>query len=236
MQAVVLVGGFGTRLGNIAQDVPKPMVAVCGKPFLEYIITMLKRKGITEFVFCTGHLAHKIKEYFKDGSKFGVSIQYAHENIPLHSAGALKNAESLLEDTFFVINGDDYYDTDYKELFSFHKDKKALCTIATTDINSDIGEIFGNFLKDEHGKVVEYYDKSRKGNAKNVGIFVLSKDILRDMPIGMPISLEKEIIPKYVKEGRVYAKYDHQRYVMDIGTPKTYKMFIEDVKKGKIRI
>src|SRR3989338_2194924 len=99
MQAVLLVGGFGKRLSSITEkfNLPKPMVPVRGKPFLEYLLTMLKRKGFTKFIFCTHYQAEKIKDYFKDGSRFSVKISYSNEQKPLLSAGAIKLAEDMLE-------------------------------------------------------------------------------------------------------------------------------------------
>src|SRR3989344_6786845 len=134
MQAVILVGGKGKRLGTVLEkmDLPKPMVPVLGKPFLEYLLSMLKKKGIKSFIFCTGHQADKIKEYFEDGSRFDVDIKYSHEEYPLFSGGALKMAEELLEDDFLVINGDNYHDIDFSALFSFHKNSGSSITIATT--------------------------------------------------------------------------------------------------------
>jgi len=129
---VILCGGLATRLGEIAKNIPKSMIEIDGKPFLEYQIENLKKNSIKDIVLCVGHLSKKIEEYFGDGSHFGVNIKYSHDvEKPLGPIGAVKNAEGLLEDVFFIMYGDSYLSIDFKKVYSFYKqfDKQGLMVV-----------------------------------------------------------------------------------------------------------
>ena len=132
MQMVILCGGLATRLGNLAKDIPKSMIDIDGKPFLEYQIENLKKNSIKDIILCVGHLSEKIEEYFGDGSNFGVNIKYSYDGEkPLGPIGAVKNAEALLEDVFFIMYGDSYLFVDFKNVYSFFTefDKQGLMVI-----------------------------------------------------------------------------------------------------------
>lgn len=117
---VILCGGLATRLGNLAKTVPKSMIPIEGKPFLEYQIENLKKHSFKEIILCVGHLSEKIEECFGDGSKFGVNIKYSHDGEkPLGPIGAVKNAEPLLDDKFFIMYGDSYLTVDFQKAYSF---------------------------------------------------------------------------------------------------------------------
>ncbi|MBS3086420.1 nucleotidyltransferase family protein [Candidatus Pacearchaeota archaeon] len=238
MQAVILVGGKGTRLSFVLEkmNLPKPMVPVLGKPFLEYLLSMLKKKGVRNFIFCTGHQEDKIKEYFGDGKNFGIGIRYSHEEYPLYSAGALKQAEELLEDDFLVINGDNYHDIDFSALFSFHKNSGSSITIATTT-PSKITEGMSAHIFSENNVVREYYGKENnsKKNFAITGTFVVNKKVLEELQKGTAISLENDLIPEYIKKMEVFS-FNGEGYYLDIGTPERYEKFIEDVRAGIISL
>lgn len=234
MQAAIMAGGPGARLKSVISEIPKPMAPVLGKPFLERLILMLKEKGIYRFVFCVGHLAHKIEEYFGDGKKFGVEIKYSYEDTPLYSAGALKKAENLLDENFFMINGDDYADMDYKTIFSRHKENAALITIAGKKINDQTKGVSHTFISEDE-KVTNYYSDANEspGNAGGTGVFLINKELLKNLKEGTPISLEKDLIDKHVKQGKVFS-FISDSYFIDIGTPENYEKFIQDIKEKRI--
>ena len=122
MQVVILAGGLGTRLGALTKTIPKSMVRVCEKPFLEYQINLLKKNNLFEIVLCVGHLRNEIINYFGDGAKLGVKLSYiVEERTLLGTAGALRNAENLLEDDFMIMNGDSYLMIDYNEVTKAYK-------------------------------------------------------------------------------------------------------------------
>jgi len=132
MQMVILCGGLATRLGDLAKDIPKSMIDIEGKPFLEYQIENLKKNSIKDIVLCVGHLSEKIEDYFGDGSKFGVNIKYSQDgDIQLGPIGAVKNAEGLLEDVFFIMYGDTYLSVEYQKVYSLfiQNDKQGLMVI-----------------------------------------------------------------------------------------------------------
>jgi len=231
MQAVILAGGLGTRLREIILDTPKPLAPIDNKPFLEYLILLLKRNGIKDFVFCLGYKGKMIKDYFKDGSFLGVKIRYSFEKSPLFSAGALKNAENLLEEDFLVVNGDIYFDMDYKNFFEFHKKNNSLISLSGLSIKREFqGMLHRFYLLGE--KVKEYYPvrDSEQGNAMFGGVFAINKKLLDLLKKETPASLEKEIIKKCIPLKKVFGKL-YDEYLIDIGTPKNYLKFIKDAKE-----
>ena len=137
MKTIILAGGFGTRLRSTISNVPKPMAEVLGKPFLEWQIDMLKKFDFRDIVLSIGYLGDKIKSYFMDGRRFGVQIEYVEEDQPLGTGGSLKILEPSLinNEDFLVMNGDTYLNLNLSEFIKFHREKKALTTIALTQIN-----------------------------------------------------------------------------------------------------
>ena len=132
MQMVILCGGLATRLGDIAKDIPKSMINIDGKPFLEYQIENLKKSSIKDIVLCVGHLSEKIEDYFLDGRRFGVNIKYSHDSDKLLGPiGAVKKAECLLDDVFFIMYGDTYLSVDYQKVYTFfsQNDKQGLMVV-----------------------------------------------------------------------------------------------------------
>ena len=130
MKAVIMAGGKGTRIASIANDVPKPMIRICGKPILEYQIENLRTCGLTEIIIVIGHLGNVIKDYFQDGRKWNVNIEYFVEDHPLGTAGALFKMPQLTED-FLLLCGDVIIDVDFNRFIAFHKKKKALASLMT---------------------------------------------------------------------------------------------------------
>ncbi|MCX5910291.1 MAG: sugar phosphate nucleotidyltransferase, partial [Deltaproteobacteria bacterium] len=155
MQVVILVGGLATRLGDLTKNRPKSMVQVCGRPFLEYQLDFLKRTGIENIVLCIGYLGEQIESHFGNGRQYGVNISYSHEDKPLGTAGALKNAEALLEDTFFTIYGDSFVNLDFSRvMLSFnHQNKLALMTVYKNN------KRFDKSNTEIEGKLVQRYSK-----------------------------------------------------------------------------
>ena len=124
MQAVILAGGKGTRLNDIARDIPKPMVPVLGKPILEHQVTSLLRAGIKDIIMITGHLSHVIEDYFGHGTRFGLRIRYFVENVPLGTTGGIKMVEDILEENFLVLYGDVMMNVDFNRMLEFHRLEK----------------------------------------------------------------------------------------------------------------
>ena len=182
MQAVILAGGLGTRLRPLTNGVPKAMVMVHGKPFLEYQVRLLRNGGITSLVLCIGHLGQHIREYFGDGGKYGVDIRYSDDgDTLLGTAGALKRAEPLLADDFFLIYGDSYLFLDYRAIMDYfrQRDKLALMVVYR---NEDSREP-SNVVTD--GESVLAYDKETRTADMthiNFGASVIRKQALTSVP------------------------------------------------------
>lgn len=224
-QAVFLVGGKGTRLHSLTQDmIPKPMINVHGRPFLLHLVKLFKRQGIKQFVFCTAHLGNVIKDFFGDGKKFGITIKYSEEKKPLGSGGAIKNVEGLLEENFLLINGDDFFPIDFNAFFKFHKENKAIITLALRQIGTpnEFHTVYlnkGNIIKEYFGK--EYTQKS---NFNFSGYFAINKKILSLIPKNKFVSIEFDVLPNVIKEKKVYG-FVSEGALFDIGSPEGYNKF-----------
>lgn len=232
MKALILAGGFGTRLKEVISDRPKVMAPVNGKPFLEYIIQLLRRNGFKEIVISVGYLGDYIKTYFGDGTNFGVKVEYVVEDFPLGTGGALKKAESYFEEPFLVVNGDTYLETDFSRLISFHSGKKSLATIALAVINN-VGES-GLVSLQKSGKIKSFKEKpktSKKGLV-NAGYYFFTPKIFKHIPSGKRLSLEKIVFPKLVKAGLIYG-YAMNANFLDIGKPESYEIAKTYFKKQK---
>ena len=229
MQALILAGGLGTRLRVITENnIPKVMVNIKGKPFLEYLILQFKKYNLNDIVLCTGYLKEKIGSYFGNGNHLGVNIVYSEEPKPLGTGGAIKLAENLVKsDDFIVMNGDSFFDIDLDKLISYHLDKKALATMALAEVRE--AKRFGTVKIDKNGMIKSFIEKEQKVNSNliNGGIYVLNKEIFRYIPKDKPISLEKEVFPKLINSNRFYG-VSFKNYFIDIGIPKAYKKLQEN--------
>ena len=259
MQAILLCGGMGTRLRSVVSDRPKPMADICGKPFLQYLLEMLREKGITEVIFALGYMGEMIEEYFQDGSAFGLKIAYSYEEEPLGTGGAIRNAlPKILEEEVLVLNADTYFPMDYQGLLRFHQENDGDFSLATRAIE-DISR-YGAVRRDPAGRILAWNEKLGdggqqpgegskqpiEGNAQqaasaspkslsgeiNGGIYVMKKSLIAEIPEGKQ-SLEQDCIPKWLSEGKRIFGLPFHGYFMDIGIPKDYQQFITDVEQGK---
>jgi NDP-sugar pyrophosphorylase family protein len=224
MKALILSGGLGTRLGNLTKENPKVMIPINGMGSLERNILQLKENDIREIGINTHFLPDKIKDYFGNGNKFGVSLEYSYEQIPLGSAGALNNFREYLTEDFLVLYGDVVSNFDIRGIISEHQKNKELATIGV-DIGRDSKEK-GIVLVDG-GRVIELKEKpgaTIEGALINSGVYVLSREIFDLIPAGFS-DFGKEILPKAIKTGRVNY-FVHNGYIFDIGTK-------EDLKKAE---
>jgi D-glycero-alpha-D-manno-heptose-7-phosphate kinase len=226
MKALILAGGFGTRLKSIAQDIPKPMVQIAGKPFLEHQIIFLKENGVTDIILAVHNMADKIKSYFKDGKNFGVRITYSEEETSLGTAGAIKKAQKYIDNSFIVLNGDSYSQVNLKELVEFHKSKMSNSTMTLTRVSDQ--SHYGNVILNED-KITSFSEKSQgQEGLVNSGVYIFEPKIFDYIPSEKNISLETEIFPKLAMEGELWG-YFFKGYFMDIGRPETHDKFKRDV-------
>ena len=237
MQAILLCGGMGTRLRSVVSDRPKPMADICGKPFLQYLLEMLRDKGITEVIFALGYMGEMIEEYFQDGSAFGLKIAYSYEEEPLGTGGAIRNAlPKILEEEVLVLNADTYFPMDYQGLLRFHQENDGDFSLATRGV-PDISR-YGAVRRDAAGRILAWNEKLEDGGQPlageiNGGIYVMKKSLIAEIPEGKQ-SLEQDCIPKWLSEGKRIFGLPFHGYFMDIGIPKDYQQFITDVEQGKL--
>ncbi len=245
-----MAGGKGTRIASIASDIPKPMIQICGKPILAYQIESLKRSGLTDITLVTGHLGHFIRDYFGDGSSFGVNISYYDETEPLGTAGALYKIPGLTED-FLLLCGDTIFDIDFSRFTAFHKEHNAWATLMShpnghpydssllvTEINPPAEP--GALPRDSH-KVIQWMNKEDKRlwykNRVNAGIELISPELLAEAAKHITkekVDLDRDILKPLVSSGRIYA-YDTPEYIKDMGTPDRYYQVERDIENGLVK-
>jgi D-glycero-alpha-D-manno-heptose 1-phosphate guanylyltransferase len=221
IRGFVICGGLGTRLRSIVADLPKSMALISGTPFLRLLLDRLKSQGINDVILGTGYMAEKIESYFQSGDKFGMCIRYSREHEPLGTGGALKLAEPLISDPVLVLNGDSYVEWTLKpmlELFSAKDADLVLVLQAVADVTR-----YGSVAVNDDGQVTEFIEKgSRTGPGLiNAGVYLLRKGIVRDLPAGTPISLEREVFPRLL-ERRIYGLISTGLFI-DIGIPDDFK-------------
>ena len=220
MQVVILAGGLGTRLRPLTYNVPKPMIEIKGKPFLEYLILYLKNQGLKNILILTSYLSEKIASYFKDGSSLGVLIKYSNEISPLGTGGALKNAERYLNKEFILLNGDTFIPLDYNKLIYYYKNSGRKNIIVVNKNKKSRG----NIMIDRNKKVVEYNKKEKKFQYEACGVQIFKKEILRLMPKNKVISVENDIFPLEIKKTDLIA-FETKADFFDLGTFERVKRF-----------
>lgn len=238
MKALFLAGGLGTRLKPITDDLPKPMVPIMGKPLLERNIENLKKHGVDEIVLSTCYKPHKTEKYFEDGRRLGVKISYISEDVPLGTAGAIKNAQSFFDDTSLVFNADILSDIDISEMIRFHKEKGALATIAVTQVDNP--SVYGVIEHDENGFITAFKEKPQphesSSNLINSGVYIFEPQLLNEIPSGRAVSIERETYPLLLQKGFKIAVYNRCSYWLDLGTPEKYLKAHKDILEGILQI
>ena len=240
MQAVILAGGMGTRLGPLTKSVPKAMVSFSGHPFLEYQLDLLRRQGVGDIVLCIGYQARMIQAYFGDGRLFGVKICYSVERDGLlGTAGAVKKAEPLLEEVFFLTYGDAYLLLDYRavlEHFWRHGGKRGrgqgALGVMVVFRNEDRYDRSNVIVEDG---LVKVYDKQRRLSGMdhiNYGVSLLHRESLTLVPAGVPYSQE-EWYQRLIERGELLAFETEQRFY-EIGSPRGLEEFEELVAAGAL--
>jgi len=234
-QVAILAGGKGKRLSSLYGDIPKPMVPVMGHPILQHQIELCRRNGFTRIVLLVHHKASTIKNYFGDGSKFGVSISYIHEKEPLGTGGALLPALDLLGDTFFVLYADTYADIDLLSMWDFHIKNCGMATLLlhpnSHPQDSDIVELdHRGVVKAIHGYPHESGEFYR--NLVNAALYVINGvELKKYIPEGTFLDLAKDIFPKMIADQKIYG-YVSSEYIKDMGTVDRLSKVERDIKFG----
>lgn len=237
MKVIIMAGGKGTRISSIASDIPKPMIKVAGKPVLEMEINNLREQGFIDIIITVGHLGNVIVDYFGDGSRFGVNIQYYNEVEPLGNAGALYALKNELKDDFFLINGDAIFDIDFNKMLEFHRQCKGKATILTHPNNHPFDS--GLIAVDEKCSVTDWFTKEGARpeyyeNRVNAGIHIISPELLVGFSEGEKVDLDRQLLKPLAGTGQMFA-YDSSEYVKDMGTPERYRQVCFDYERGIVK-
>ena len=255
MKTIIMAGGKGTRIASVRNDIPKPMIPICGKPILQYQIENLRSSGFIDITLVIGHLGEVIKNYFGNGSQLGVKLSYFVETDPLGTAGALFKIPELSKD-FLLLCGDIIFDIDFSRFIAFHKQHDALASLMSHpnshpyDSSLLVTEILpptkaGGLPFDSH-RVVQWLNKEDKRryykNRVNAGIQIISPRLLqsaKDMLIAknnaLPdkIDLDRDVLKPNIESAGLYA-YDTTEYIKDMGTPERYYETEYDIQNGKL--
>ncbi|MDA8026956.1 MAG: NDP-sugar synthase [Actinomycetota bacterium] len=233
MKAVVLVGGFGTRLRPLTHQIPKQMLSVAGDTMLERVVRRLKGFGVTEVVLSLGYRPDVFLAAFPNGKVADVPVSYAVENEPLDTAGAIKFAasEGGIDSTFLVVNGDVICDFDIRQLLESHARNMGKATIALVPV--DDPSAFGVVPTDDEGRVLAFIEKPKREEAPtnyiNAGIYVLEPEALDSVELGQRVSIERVVFPALVEAGELFAEH-FDGYWVDAGTIENFFKVSQDFR------
>jgi mannose-1-phosphate guanylyltransferase len=224
MKAVILVGGEGTRLRPLTCNTTKAMVPILNRPFLEHMVGYLKEHGIEDIILAMGYSPNSIQGYFGDGTRFGIKLTCLVEESPLGTAGAVKNAEALLDEPFFVFNGDVLTEIDLTAMMQRHRAVRPKVSIALTPVEDP--SIYGVVETDAGGMVKRFVEKPGRdeavGNMINAGIYILEPDVLENVPAATHFMFEHHLFPLLLERREAVLSYTSDAYWIDIGTPEKY--------------
>jgi mannose-1-phosphate guanylyltransferase/phosphomannomutase len=239
MRAVLMAGGSGTRLRPLTCDLPKPMVPVLNRPISEHIINLLKRNGINEVIATLYYLPDVMRDYFQDGSEFGVQMTYAvEEDQPLGTAGCVKNIAELLDDTFLVISGDGITDFDLKEAIRFHKEKGSKATLVLAHVPNPVE--FGVVITDSENRIKRFLEKPSTSeifsDTVNTGTYILEPEVLDYLPANQETDFSKDLFPLLLDKGEPMFGYVAEGYWCDIGHLDAFREAQYDALSGKVEM
>src|SRR5215468_8960398 len=232
-----MAGGEGTRLRPMTANQPKPLLPIANKPIIEHVLGLLKRHGFTETVVTVQFFAPLVRNYFGDGEDVGMSLQYATEEIPLGTAGGVKNAEDALRSgPFLVISGDALTDIDLSALVAFHRKQGALVTVGLARVPSPLE--FGIIIVGEDGRIQRFLEKPTWGqvfsDTVNTGIYVMEPEVLAEVPAGEVVDWSGDVFPQLLKAGAPLYGWIADGYWEDVGSHESYLKAQADVLSGKV--
>ena len=237
MKAVVMAGGFGTRIQPLTHSIPKPMLPILNRPMMEHTMMMLKDLGIKEFIVLLYFKPDIIKEYFKDGSDFGIKITYVVPDDDYGTAGAVKLAQEYIGDeNFIVISGDLVTDFDFQKLFDFHAAKKSKLSIGLTSVENPLQ--FGVVIANADNVIEKFLEKPSWGevfsDTINTGIYVIEPEILNFIPENENFDFAKDLFPSLMQKEIALMGYNLSGYWRDVGNPESYREVYEDILNCRI--
>jgi mannose-1-phosphate guanylyltransferase/phosphomannomutase len=238
VQAVIMAGGEGSRLRPLTCDRPKPMVPVMNRPVMEHTVNLLKKHGINQIAVTLQYMPMEIINYFGDGASFDAEIKYFIEDVPLGTAGSVKNAAKYLKETFIVVSGDALTDFDLTEAIKYHQSKNALATLVLTPV--EIPLEYGVVITEKSGEIKRFLEKPGWGevfsDTVNTGIYILEPEVLNYIPEGEKNDFSKDLFPLLLKENKPLFGVSLNGYWCDIGNLKQYQEAHLSVLEGIVDI
>jgi mannose-1-phosphate guanylyltransferase/phosphomannomutase len=237
MKAVIMAGGFGTRIQPLTKSVPKPMLDVVNIPMMEHILKRVIKAGIKEVVILLYFKPEVIKEYFGNGSKWGVKIDYVLPKGDFGTCGAVGQAREYLKDEpFIIVSGDLVTDFDLSKIIEFHNNKNSLLTIGLTPVDNPLQ--FGVVITDKDSKIIKFLEKPSWGevfsDTINTGIYIIEPQILKYIPENKEFDFSKDLFPKLMREGVDLWGCHIEGYWRDVGNPQSYREVHQDILNEKI--
>jgi mannose-1-phosphate guanylyltransferase len=224
LKAVILVGGQGTRLRPLTCNVPKAIVPLLNKPFLVHLLSYLKKHSVNEVILAMGYNPEPIKKSLASYKELDIKVDYVIEGVPLGTAGAVKNTEKFIDDTFIVFNGDVMTEIDLTEMINLHRRLKPEASIALTPVDNP--SIYGVVETDSSNMVKRFVEKPPPElvttNMINAGIYILEPNVLQRIPGSKFFMFERQVFPEMLSEGKPILGYKSDSYWIDIGTPEKY--------------
>lgn len=228
MKTFVLCGGEGTRLRPYTYKTPKPMLSVAGKPILQYVIENLKKNGLTDLVLSVGYLHTQIIDYFGDGKKFGVTIEYLIEDKPMNTAGSILPKKNEIKETFIVVMGDHISNVDVKSMIDFHKKNKATVTLALLKHETKIEFGVVELDKNDH-RIKQFIEKPTIENYISIGMYVFEPEIFKY--IKEKEDFAKNVFPRLLKESQTINGFTVHGMWHDVGRVNDYEKLNQEMKK-----
>lgn len=238
MKAAILGGGLGTRMHPLTCDIPKPMLPFANRPIMAHMVELLAKSGITDVVAILYHQPESIIKYFGDGSAFGVKMNYVVAQRDLGTAGAVKYAEQMFNETFLVVSADVICDFNLKHIVEYHRAKKALVTVALSRVDNPLP--YGIVITNGDGRIKHFLEKPSWGDVItdtiNTGIYVVSPTALRSIPEGKEFDFSKDLFPKLLSEREPVYGYTAEGYWNDVGGLAEYGMSHRDIIVGRLKL
>jgi mannose-1-phosphate guanylyltransferase / phosphomannomutase len=246
LKIIIVAGGLATRMRPITEEIPKCMIDINGKPLIQHQLEFFKSRGYKDIIFCVAHLADKVKEYFEDGKKFGLNINYVQETKELMgTAGSVKLAEKIIgkDENFIVYYGDNLTNIDFDKFTNFHITKKALATICLRSLPKSY-KSSSIIILDKEKKIKVFLEKPSTEEFKkyenenifiNSGIYIFNREIFKLIPANLKFDFAKQLFPLILEKKLGLYGYSTNEYFREIGRVEKYEKFLEEVK-GKTRI
>src|SRR5687768_1616049 len=238
MKAVIMAGGFGTRLRPLTSNVPKPMAPMVNRPMMYHIVEILKALGIRDITSLLYYSPEAITGYFGDGSAFGVTMRYVQAEADFGTAGSVRNAAEFLDERFIIISGDVLTDIDLAKAIAYHESKGSKATIVLTRVPDPLA--FGVVMTNDEGRITRFLEKPQWGevfsDTINTGIYILEPEVLDLIPFKKDFDFSKDLFPHMLREGMGLFGYIAEGYWRDIGNLNEYQTAHLDVLRGKARV